>query len=205
LSEVLRSAYQHWTRDVVLPLAPATVERIHALISRAISIRRRHAELYQRLADLFSDTRAETTFWLSRALVESNLINLLAFLRNLVHDQDFPETAFEEIATMQGELEDLLSKGERELECGSITREAAYELIVDLVTTANLLVLARQIHDLSPKVGAAVDAFRDFVADTVRDVAAWVDVHATDPTLHERAAHMQTRLAALTSHPADAG
>jgi CheY-like chemotaxis protein len=199
LSELLRSLYQHWTHDVVFPLPPAENERVHRLVSRAISIRRRHAELYQHLAELFSDSRAEATFWLSRALVESNLINVLAFLRNAVHDRDLPETAFEEITSMQEELETLLTQGERRLALGSLTRDAAYELTVDLVTSANLVALSKHIHNLSPQAAAAVGAFQDFLASTVHDVAAWVDLHATDPTLHERAAHMQTRLAALTS------
>jgi hypothetical protein len=95
----------------------------------------------------------------------------------------------------------LLSKGERLVEDGSITREAAYGLIVDLVTTANLLVLATQIHHLSPGVAAAVAAFHDFLVNTVHDVAAWVDLHATDPNVHERAAHMQAQLAAVATQP----
>lgn len=199
LSELLRSLYQHWTHDVVFPLPSVEVERVHHLLSRAISIRRRHAELYQQLADMFSDTRAEATFWLSRALVESNLINLLAFLRSRVHDHDLPETAFDEITSMQDELDRLLSKGERLVERGSITREAAYGLIVDLVTTANLIVISTQIHHLSPRIAAALATFHEFLVNTVHDVAAWVDLHASDPTVHERAAHMQAQLAALTS------
>jgi hypothetical protein len=201
LSELLRSLYQHWTHDVVFPLPSAEVERIHHLLSRAISIRRRHAELYQQLADMFSDTRTEATFWLSRALVESNLINVLAFLRPRVHDHDVPESAFDEITAIQDELESLLSTGEPQVERGSITREAAYSLIVDLVTAANLVVLSKHIHHLPPRVAAAVAAFHDVLVNTVRDVAAWVDLHATDATLHERAAHMQAQLAALTSQP----
>ncbi len=142
---------------------------------------------------------------MSRALVESNLINLLAFLRNLVHDDDVPESACEEIRSIQDELETLLTNGERLVEDGSVTREAAYTLIVDLVTAANLLVVSRQIHHLPPRVATAVGAFHDFLADTVCDVAAWVELHATDPTLQERALQMKAQLDAMSSQAMQTG
>jgi two-component system response regulator len=202
LSEVLRSAYQHWTQDVVLPRAPEKPERIYRTLTRAMSIRHRHAELYQRLAELFSDTRSEATFWLSRALVESNVINLLAFLRNHVHDRDFTDVPLDQIADMQDELEKMLGEGERQLERGPLTRDTAYRLVIDLVTAANLLVLSRRISNLSPKVAVVMHTFHDFLVRTVHDVAVWIDLHATDPALRERAVHMRTRLAALTAQAA---
>jgi CheY-like chemotaxis protein len=197
MSDVLRSLYQHWGQDAVLPI-PARPERIQRIIMRGMSIRRRHAELYQRLAELFADRRAEAAFWLSRALAEANLINLLGFLQQQLHDRELADGIADQLEAMQIEVEGMLRDGERQLAERTITRDAAYRLVIDLIETSNLRVLSTGIGHLFPSMSVAMEAVHDFLVGTVHDVAAWVDLHASDAALRAQAAQMRAQLAAYT-------
>jgi CheY-like chemotaxis protein len=200
LVEVLRSLYAHWTQDALLPPASAP-DRVQQYIHASIALRTRHAHLYERMAERFGDSHSEAAFWNSRSLAESNLINLLGFLRVHCAETDLPEGALEEIGDVQLATERALEAAERALARDSTTRSEAYRYIVALVSEMNIDVFAQMIGHLFPVHPVAMETLRDFMFATIEDVAAWVDLHTNDPTLHESAADLRSKLGPLNHQP----
>lgn len=203
LTEVIKSLYNHWGKDAVLP-SEQPLDSVQQLFAVAIAIRRRHAQLYQRLAEKFGDSRSESAFWLSRALAESNLVNLFEFLRRHVDDRVLPESLPEEVERMQADVARVLGAAEQAVADESITRAEAYRLLLDLVAALDVDAVSRVIGHLFPVAPTATAALRDLFVAKVEDITTWVDLHATDQELHERAvklrATMAPSLAELTAH-----
>jgi CheY-like chemotaxis protein len=197
LIQVLRSLYSHWTQDALLPPATAP-DRVQQYIHASIALRTRHAHLYERMADRFGDSHSEAAFWNSRSLAESNLINLLGFLRVHCAEMDLPEGALEEIGDVQVATARALEAAEAALERESTTRGEAYRYILELVSEMNVEFFAQVIGHLFPVHPVAMETLRELMLATIEDVAAWVDLHTSDPKLHERAADLRSKLGPLT-------
>jgi CheY-like chemotaxis protein len=200
LVQVLRSLYTHWTQDALLPPATAP-DRVQKYIKASIGLRARHAHLYERMAERFGDSHSEAAFWNSRSLAESNLINLLGFLRVHCADMELPDGALEEIGDVQVTTERALDAAEETLAQDSTTRAEAYRCVVDLVSEMNVEVFAHMIGHLFPVHPVAMETLRDFMFATIEDVAAWVDLHTNDPKLHESAADLRSKLVPLNDQP----
>jgi CheY-like chemotaxis protein len=198
LSQALRSLYEHWAKDALLP--PAHLhDRMQQYIRAAIALRTRHAQLYQRMAERFGNTPSEAAFWNSRSLAESNMINLLGFLRLHCEEADLPTALLDELADMQAATERALDATEQAIDGDSTARAGAYRCIVDLVSQTNVDAVARVISLLFPIHPVAMETLRDLLFATVEDVAAWVDLHTTDPTLRRSTAQLRSKLAPLTA------
>jgi two-component system response regulator len=198
LSQVTRSLYEHWGKDVVFP-SPVEIDRIQQLVAATIASRSRHAQLYEHIADRFSQSPSESAFWLGRALAESNVINLLAFLRQRLVDHDLPDDVTDELEHMHEDLAKALSATEHAVEQMSTSHLDAYGHVLDLVLATNVDVLARSISHLFPSMPVAMKALRDFFAGTFEDIAAWIDLHTKDPKLRERAARLRAMVAPLAN------
>jgi hypothetical protein len=188
LDDVVATIYDHWAKDVVPPERP---DRIVLTLVRAADIRIRHARIYQRLAELFADNRTESAFWLSRALAESNITNLLAFIRRQRVDRELPDDILDEMDVMQDRLEGRLTATETAIKAGSISRRDAYAEILELLSSLDVDVVARSIGQLFPVMPVAMAAIRDFIIGGIADVTAWVDLHSLDPVLRERTAQLR--------------
>lgn len=199
LSQVLRSLYEYWTHEALLPPAQSP-DRAQKYLRTSIALRTRHAHLYERMAERFGDTHSEAAFWNSRSLAESNLINLLGFLRVHCEEMDLLEEELEGIAQVQARTERALVEAEQALERSSTTRAEAYRCVFHLVSEMNIDVFARVIGRLFPVHPVAMDTLRDFMFGTVEDVAAWVDLHSEDPALHRGAEELRSKLAPLHAH-----
>jgi hypothetical protein len=166
-----------------------------------MDLRARHALLYQRIAESFTDEPSESAFWLSRSLAESNMTNLLAFIQRILADHDEPDNILAELEKMQPDVERALRNAEAALDERPIERLEAYRLVVDLLSTINLELIARSIDYLYPAMPVAMDALRDFMTGAVHDVTAWIDLHTDDPALRERTARLLAQCAILLEHP----
>jgi CheY-like chemotaxis protein len=189
LGDVVTSLYHHWIEDVVTPRNGVdSSDATRQALRRAMNIRLRHAHIYQQLAERFADDVPEAAFWLSRALSESNLINVLGLVQQqLPEHPDIGEACTDQVSSLQAETEARLSALEHDLDTTTLSREDIYKRVLDLVSIANVDVLARSMARSFPVVSVAVDALRDFLVVNFERMAAWVDEHGHTPELHEEA------------------
>jgi hypothetical protein len=189
LGDVVTSLYHHWIEDVVTPRddVPQSDSTRQAL-RRAMNIRLRHAHLYQCLAERFADDIPEAAFWLSRALSESNLINVLGLVQQQLPERpEIGEECTDQIASMQSETEARLSALERALDEATLSREDIYRRVLELVSIANVDVLARSMARAFPVTSGATDALRDFLVANYERMTEWIDSHTHVPELKEEA------------------
>lgn len=190
LPDVVTTLYRHWVRDVVTMPGP-TYDRIEQFMGHAIDLRGRYAQLYQRIGEQWANGPAESSFWLSRALCESNLTNLFAFLRRSVGEQDIPEPFVDKMEAMQVVNETQLVAAERLLERSSTTRRDIYQMLVDMLSAVRFDTLAKSISYMFPVVPVAMTALRDFSVGAVLEMTGWIELHSDDPTLRARAAELR--------------
>lgn len=186
LRDVVKSLYQHWTKDVLIPpgVAPS---RLHDLLARGIALRARYARLYQRIAEEVGTNASESAFWLNRALSESNLANLLRFLQNQLDDHDLPPAILDGMERMQDENDRLVTGIEQRMDHQTFTHEDACGAALELLPGKNLELLCRAIGHLFPVVPTAMEALRDLLTGTIDDVTRWIQLHGQDAELRERA------------------
>lgn len=199
LSDVIRSLYQHWILDAV-PAQPVRENPGQVAVSRAIRLRARHARLYQRIADRFGrDDPAECAFWLGRALAESNLANVLDFVRNQLSGVELPASTSDDILAMQEAADVALSVAECQLEAPTTSRLDAYRSVLDLLLTINIDALSRAIAELFPVMPTAMAAVHESLVSVMRDVVTWVSLKTDDPALEQRVSRLRERLTTLTA------
>jgi CheY-like chemotaxis protein len=202
LDQVVTALYQHWMNDVVVARR-AGPDHVQEALARAIEIRLRHAQLYQRLADRFAANRSEAAFWLSRALGESNLVNVLVFVQSQVANDEVASDVIGDIAQMQGAIEVALTELERELDGRALSRDEMYQRILLLLSIPDIEVVSRSMGRLFPVIPVAVATLRDFLLGSIQDVSAWIDLHTGVPAI--RAQAVQLRDTAMTFRSGTAG
>ena len=195
MSHVIKTLYDHWLRDVSLPHATPP-DRTTQFLARAITIRSRCAADYVRMAERFGDSPSEVAFWLSRALSESNLVNLITFVKDQIGERVLPPDLLDEAERVQQESERRIAAFERELETRPVdTHDESYRLMLDLVSIfagpSNVQLFARSVGHLFPVSPVAIEALLDLMARNFDDVAAWIDIHSADATLHDRTASLR--------------
>jgi DNA-binding response OmpR family regulator len=196
MNTVIRTLYDHWARDVLLPNAQP--DRAHALLARAVSIRCRRARLFQATADQCGDHPSESAFWLSRALSEGNLANMLKFLELQIEERHLSAELLDAIAKEQTDSELALDAIERErMQRPIITIDDAYRRMLDLVSISRLATIARSLSCLFPVAPVAMAALRDLLVSNALDVAAWIEMHTHEPTLRDRAAKLRADVRAM--------
>jgi two-component system, response regulator len=196
ISDVIRSLYDHWSGYALLP--PARVpDRLHEIFTVAIKHRKRHARLYHRIAEKFADSRSESAFWLSRSLAESNLINVLGFIRTSCEAHDVPDAVLDELSRMQAASAAAVGAAERVVEQHSSSREVVYRHALAIVSQVDVDAIARTLGHLFPEHPAARDALRDFLLATIEDITAWIDLHTDDAMLRRNAAQIRSKIEPL--------
>jgi two-component system chemotaxis response regulator CheY len=191
LIDVLRSLYDHWAKDVLIP-QPLPPDRIQRYIGDAMVVRAQYAQIFQRIGAMFSDDAGETAFWLSRALFESNLINLLKFLHNKLDARELTDGMLEGFDRMQNAEQHTLAVAEGAVQNGRVlTRDEAYMVLLDIMMAADVELLARSIGHLFPVMPVAMDALRGFFVGNLNEVVLWLEEHATDPLVLERTAALR--------------
>jgi two-component system, chemotaxis family, chemotaxis protein CheY len=189
LSQVVNALYHHWIKDVV-PQGTKIPNDIEDAFTRAITIRLRHARLYERIAGKFADNSSEAAFWLSRSLAESNLINVLGFVQAQLRCHDIDDDV-SEIEEMQNDTQRALSALELELDRSNMSRDDIYLRVLQLVTVPNIDLVARSLGRLFPVIPMAVATLREFMLGSIEDLVAWIDLHTSVPAIRERASQLR--------------
>jgi CheY-like chemotaxis protein len=193
LNDVVTSLYHHWIEDVVMPHGDASdVRPMRATLRRSMNIRLRHANLYQKLAVRCADDVPESAFWLSRALAESNLINVLGLMQyQFADDAELDTSDADEISAAQTETEAKLSALELVLDNVQISRDDIYRRALELASIANVDLVARSMARAFPVVPAAISALRDFLVTNYERMSAWIDQHTRTPDVREDAKELR--------------
>lgn len=204
LMEVIRALFDHWLKDVVLP-GPQPSDRTRSFLSRAIQLRSRHGAFYMRIAERFGDQPSEVSFWLSRAVGEANLSNLLAFLERQVAGRHLPVELLDQVEQAQANAERELARIERMLdELPIISRDMAYRWSIELVRAFELQLLAQAISHLFPVAPVAMEAIRDLIAASLESLAGWVEIHAAASSVRGESTSLRGVAAGLRALPAEA-
>jgi CheY-like chemotaxis protein len=187
---VVAALYEHWARDVIVVPSQGQ-STLQQTIARTIAIRGRYAQIFQKLTNMFADNSSESAFWLSRALTESNLQNLLGFLKNQLGERALPGIVADRLEIVARDTELQLSEMEARLARGPVTREEAYRYVIDLFAVVDFHMVADSIGDLFPVSPVAVAAIRDFLFGALNDTTTWVEIHTVDPILRQRAGDLR--------------
>jgi CheY-like chemotaxis protein len=188
--DVVKCLYDHWLRDVQLPAA-ADTDRTNQFLGRAVKLRGRHAAFYTRMAEQFGDTESEAAFWLTRTLGESNLGNLIAFLRRQFAGHALPAELLDDIEQVQADATRALDAIELAIELQPIiTRDDAYHRMLELISLRNVRSFVLVLGYLFPVQPVATAALIDFVAGDLDEVAGWLETHATDAATRGDAAKL---------------
>jgi CheY-like chemotaxis protein len=177
-SEIVRSLYNHWVKDAVLPHKLASLDLV---LSRMMVMRSRLARFYVHMAEQFEP---DAKFWLARAMASSNIANLIAFLERHVDTRGkaLPTDLEHEIAKTQLGDARCIAGLEHDVERGAIqTPEDARErlLQIALLSIDREEVYARLAGDLVPLSRVAVEAILETIASTLDAIADYLE-----PALH---------------------
>ena len=197
ISETMCALYAHWLKDARLPSAQEPVGRTYQAIGRGIHIRRRKTELYLRIAEQLGNS--EGAFWVDFALREGNLANLLAFLRGQLGDHELSSDLLDLISQLQGDELRALDRTEHQ---PVRDRADAERYICELVTNLHADLVARLTAELFPAVPVAMAALCDVAADSLDEVATWIETHGSETVLRDKSPRLRADAALLRSSEA---
>lgn len=198
-SEVVRSLYDHWLRDVQFP-SSLELDRTSRFLTSAVYIRGRHAAFYIRMAEQFANRPTDAAFFLTRSLSESNLANLITFLHRQFAGNALPAELLDEIEQEQtyslGELDEI----EKAIENQPITTvDEAYRRMLQLVSIFKVQPYVRALGYLFPVQPVAMGALVDYIAANLDEVASWIETRVAQPELCCGTAKLHTDAAFLRS------
>lgn len=195
IPEVMRTLYHHWLRDALLPRTP-TRSRVQEVVAKGIVLRRRVGELFARFSRAFDGDLTQSSFWMSLALRQGNLANLLTFLEQQLGDRDLRAISLDRHVGYQRHQEELLDQIERALdETPERTFEIARDGVIDLMTEFDPEDFVEVTKHLFPVENAAVLALRQLLTREFEQVVAWVETYGD--AVDER---RLDKLRAITAH-----
>jgi CheY-like chemotaxis protein len=199
--DLLRSLYEYWLKDTLLPRAHSR-DRLQIALARAIRLRARTSDFFLGLARAYDGEPEEMGFWLDRSLNAGNLSNLLAFFRNLLSEKDVPADMIGRIGDMQFRVRKALTAAEGHLRGKPApSPEEACRWVLDLMGALDEELTAEFIGRLFPKGPAATTALKACAASQVKDLATHILEKTDEAELRQRARSLLTwaeRLAAET-------
>lgn len=180
ITEVVKGMYEHWLRDALLPKTP-TRSRLQAVIAKAVVLRTRVGELYARFSQTCDGDLTQSSFWMSLALRQGNLANLLTFLGHQVGNRELSSISLEQQVQFQRREEALIEQIERALdEQPERSFQIARDGVIDLMAQFDPEVFVQVTGQLFPIVQAAVVALRQVVTRSFDDVIAWAEQYGDD-------------------------
>jgi CheY-like chemotaxis protein len=202
INQVVNALYQHWIKDAVPTDAPQAPNDIETTLMRAMNIPLRLATLYQRLADKFSLDPHEKAFWLSRALCEANLVNVLGFVQQQLGGHTVESTVVDDVRRIEISLEQRLTDLEIELDVNrELARDEVYLRVIGIVSVTDIESLARSMGQLFPVIPIAVIMLQDFLSGHLRDLSDWIYRHTDVPAVQDRAMQLRAAVATMFAHP----
>ena len=198
--DVLRGLYDHWLKDALLPRAPSD-RRTGRVLARSVILHDRLADVFVRIA---KQQQPEADFWMTLALRQGNLANLVAFVRD--QERELADDVLDAVEAYQAKEDRVVMQIERALEQRPIrTPEDAYRLLRQHIESFEIEPFARVTASLFPLGPLAMKAMVDFATKNVEEAAAWLEARVSEPAVRERIAALRAdaaRLRALyvTSH-----
>lgn len=184
---VIRDLYCHWLENVVLP-SGAGHDIVQEMASRAVRTHSRYADYYREVAQALEADQVESNFWWGRALSESNLANLLAFLWKRLRESDLTPSLIAELKQLQVNLEQDILNAENELRLHPITSaDEAYRRALDVLERFEAEPMSRWISVMVEEYPAAILAVYDLYVSNLRGLMQWILDRAADPALRSRA------------------
>jgi CheY-like chemotaxis protein len=183
----LQSLYEYWLKNVKLP-GPGKRDRLQELLERAIAIRSRTSEFYLRLSRAFPVDPVETAFWLSCAMNEANLSNLLAFFRSRVREKDAPRDMIVRFARMQSRVKHALKTAEGQVQAEPApSQDQAYAWALSMAEPVEEELFAEVLGILFPKGSVATSALKIRAAGHILELGSHVRERTEDQELRGRA------------------
>jgi CheY-like chemotaxis protein len=195
MSEVVKTIYDHWLRDALLPQHPS-VSRSRMLLATAVQFRTRLANIYMEIAQR---QKKGAEFWMSLALREGNLANLFAFVGRQLK-QDLPDDVLDAIAAYQQEQDPIFNRIESALKRNLVsTPEDAYRILLEYFSWFEVGPFAQVSASLFPVAPKAMHAMIDLGVATLEEIAAWLQSHISDHAVRERIAALRAHASHLQS------
>lgn len=191
--DVIKALYEHWLRDVLLP-RQQSMGRTRQVISRAIRFRARLADIFVRIAH---HQAQDESFWMTTALREGNLANLLAFV-GLQFKGELPDRTLDMIEAFQTEADSLFITMENALlERPITTPEDAYRILLDYLFSFRIEPFAQACSSLFPAAPAAMETLIDLAATNLEGIASWLETRLADSAVRQQIAAIRANAAGL--------
>lgn len=197
MSEVVKSLYEHWVRDLVPPPASVDPSRPSEAIEGLVRLRQRHCAIYLKFAVQLPPS---AEFWLARALNQSNRANLLDFLGQSLdaHPREIPAELMQAVERSMWQHERDLGIIERQLAARPVqTLDEACEITLRLIALGDHPLQLRAASLLFPVSEVAVSALIEAWATNLELVADWMTVNVTSRMLQAQLASLREEAALL--------
>jgi CheY-like chemotaxis protein len=175
LPESLRALYDHWLSDALLP-DPGDITPTKRIVARSVSLRARAADVFARFSKTFDEDATQSSFWMTHALRQGNMANLLHFLEMQLAEREPDPTYIDRLIVLQNRDELTLARVERELdERPERASQLALRGIIEHLRAFDAETFVKATGQLFPVSRAAVIALRKLVARNINDLVAWFE------------------------------
>jgi CheY-like chemotaxis protein len=186
--DVMRTIFEHWLKDVSLPLHSER-DRTRTLIANVVKVRRRFGALFMSVIEVLGVDSPDADFWMNLALWEGNIANLFAFLVGQLGTRELPTAVLEWAERVQAQNLRTL----REFEQHPVqTRQDANRLIRTWTGNLDAENAAHVISGLFPAGPAVIPTLREVIGTMVDNIASWIEKQSTDPALRDQIEHLRT-------------
>jgi DNA-binding response OmpR family regulator len=193
--DVIKALYEHWLQDARLPRHPS-ISRTRQAITRAVQFRARLADIFVRIA---RHQVPDATFWMTTALREGNLANLLAFV-GLQFEGELPEKTLGMIEAYQDNADRTFIAMENALQERPInTPEDAYRILIDYLFSFRIEPFAEASASLFPAAPAAMESLIELAAANLDGIASWLETRVGDSTIRKQIAVIRANASSLRS------
>ncbi len=196
--DILRSLYDCWLKNAVLPEGTAAGSRLQAILAAWIRHRAQQANLYMNLSQAFAEDPSLSEFWLNLALNEGNLTNIAVFFQHNLGGDEMPQEGIERFAQMQVQIDAALHTAEQFLkENPRLTVQESLTIILDILEAINETTTIEFIHHMLPRNPMAARAFQSVIIDHFAKVASFIAGRSELPNLSERATAIAVEMGKL--------
>lgn len=186
-AQVLESLHDHWVHDVRLP-APSR-GRTYIAVAREASLHTHAVQSDLSVAEHLGVSDPASSLWVTMALREGNLANLLAFLLSQLGERELPAEFLDEIERLQEHAEHTLAA----LDGAPVhERDEGLRHLLAFVLRTNAAPFSRAVGHLFPAAPVAITALLDAGASGMEELAAWIQANASAPDLLAEVARLRS-------------
>lgn len=197
--KTLRSLYDCWLENAVLPDSVTIKNSLQTILARWISNRAQQAHVYMSLSDAFPNDSSLSCFWLNRALHEGNFTNMAVFFQRSLKNDDIPQDIAEQFLAMQERINGTLYAADKFLkENRHPTEEECFSLVLDGLEALDTNVISIFFHHILKQNIAALKAFLLSLVGHFNKIVSLIMEETKLPSIRERAIALNDRNLFLT-------